>query len=70
MKSEDTRIAVRVAPEYKERVRKATDLTGVDESTLVKRSLTALLDFIEENGGVSFPIKVVANPAKKPKKTD
>lgn len=69
MKSEEPRISVRVDAEFKERIKKAVEVTGIEESTLVKRGVEALVEYIEKTGSISFPVEVSPRTAKKAKKT-
>ncbi len=56
----DERISVRVprGTELKERIAAVVERTGVSESVLVIRAVEALLDYVEEHGGITFPIAV------------
>jgi antitoxin component of RelBE/YafQ-DinJ toxin-antitoxin module len=60
MKAKETRISVRIDPELKERLERAIDQTGVDESSVVRQCLEAFCELVEQNGRVSFPIKLDA----------
>lgn len=65
----ELRISVRADAALKERIKKVEERVGINETTLVRRSLEALLDYIEEHGSVQFPIQVVPQPTKRPKKS-
>jgi len=65
VKPKEARISVRVDPETKARLQQAVADTGIDEPTLVKNCVLALLRYIDENGMISFPLNVV--PSEIPK---
>lgn len=54
----DIRISVRVSQEIKERLENAEKATGIDEATLVRQCVLALLDEIESKGQITFPLEI------------
>lgn len=64
MRNKETRISVRIDADTKERLTKAAEAVGVDETTLVKRCVEALLKEIEVEGQITFPIRISSSKAK------
>jgi hypothetical protein len=54
----DTRISVRVPKEMKKRLLAASKRTGVDEPTLVRQAVLAVLKEIEKTGSLTLPIQL------------
>lgn len=61
----EKRISVRVDEALKRRIEAASEHTGIPEPVLVKESLKALLDELEEKGRISFPVKIVEDAGLK-----
>lgn len=68
MTPKDDRIAVRVSADLKRRLVAVAAKTGVDEATIVRNSIQALIDHAEKFGEIRFPIKLEA-PQQKAKPT-
>ena len=58
MADKETRISVRIDADTKARLTEAAELVGVDETTMVKRCVEALLREIESEGCITFPISI------------
>ena len=57
--SKEYRVSVRVSDELKVRLEKAAQQTGIDETTIVRNCIDAFCESAEQNGNVSFPLKIV-----------
>jgi len=57
-KEKEIRISVRITPQLKAELQKAVELTGIDESTLVRKCLEALLDHVETHGSITLPLSI------------
>jgi hypothetical protein len=63
----ERRINVRAKADLKDRLRRACELTGTNESSLVAACVKSLLDYVESHGEITLPIMVVPKSAlKKP----
>lgn len=56
--------SVRLEPALRDRLQKASDKTGVEEATIVRECLRAILDHVDEVGCLTFPISVNTAPAE------
>lgn len=57
-KAIEPRVSVRVTKDVKERLKMLESKTGVDEPTLVRACVEAVLDYFEANGHIIFPVAV------------
>lgn len=55
----DARIAVRVTQALKDQITAATVKTGMDEPLLVVEAMRAVTKFVEDNGRIFLPLRVV-----------
>lgn len=62
--ADEIRIHVRIDQALKDRVKTLTDLTGLDEATLVRKSLESIAEYFDEHGVLSVPFKLVPDPSK------
>src|SRR5436189_6448399 len=59
----EIRVNVRVAEELKAKVMKINEITGLDESTLVRKSLEAIAEYFQEHGELTVPFVVLPKSA-------
>lgn len=64
--AKDTRIAFRASVELKERLQRASKQVKLGETALAEAAVEAAIDFIEKNGGIWFPLRVVPDPTSAP----
>ena len=62
------RISVRIprGSDLKQRIAGAVELTGIPETVLVLLSVEAVVDHIEESGGIHLPLSVQGQRTTKP----
>lgn len=53
------RISVRASDELKQRLKAASDLTGINETNLVISCVEALIEYIETHGEIRMPLAVI-----------
>lgn len=59
----ETRIALRVSDEKKDRLTRAAKTVGLNETTLVEACVDALIDYVETNGEITTPLVIVPKKA-------
>lgn len=59
----ETRIALRVTDEKKDRLARAAKIVGLNETTLVEACVDALIDYVEEHGELTMPLVVMPKKA-------
>lgn len=59
----ETRIALRVTDEKKDRLSRAAKIVGLNETTLVEACVDALIDYVEEHGELTMPLVVLPKNA-------
>ena len=57
--AKETRINVRASEELKDRLKRASEATGINETNLVISCVEALLDYIETHGELTMPLAVL-----------
>ena len=63
----EIRVNVRIAEELKAGVQRVYDVTGVDESTLVRAALESIVEYFDEHGEITLPLVTVPKSAWKKK---
>jgi hypothetical protein len=58
----DTRIAFRASIEMKDRLAKACKKLKIGETALAEAAVEAAIEYVEEHGGIWFPLRVVPDP--------
>jgi hypothetical protein len=61
--SRERRINVRAKGDLKDRLRRACEITGASESSLVGACVEALVNYVESHGEITLPIMVVPKSA-------
>jgi hypothetical protein len=64
--AKDTRIAFRASAELKTRLQNASKKLKLGETALAEAAVEAAVQYIEENGGIWFPLRVVPDPDSAP----
>lgn len=64
MATKSQQLNVRIPEADYSRLAKMESLTGVEKVTLARVALIALLDYFDETGRVSFPLRVVETNEK------
>jgi hypothetical protein len=59
----ERRINVRAKGDLKDRLRRACEVTGVSESSLIAACVEALVNYVESHGEITLPIVVVPKSA-------
>ncbi len=57
--NKEPRVSVRVSKDLKKRLEQVSGKTGIDEATLVRNCLEALINHIETEGEITFPLAVL-----------
>jgi hypothetical protein len=60
--AKDTRIAFRASAELKTRLQNASKKLKLGETALAEAAVEAAVQYIEQNGGIWFPLRVVPDP--------
>ena len=55
----EIRVNVRIAEELKDQIQRVTQLTGVDESALVRACLESIVEYFDANGEITLPLAVL-----------
>lgn len=63
--ADEIRIHVRIAAELKERVQELSRVTGLDEATLVRKSLESIAQYFDEHGELTVPFVLLPKSALK-----
>lgn len=63
--ADEIRIHVRIAAELKERVQELSRVTGLDEATLVRKSLESIAEYFDEHGELTVPFVILPKSAVK-----
>jgi uncharacterized protein (DUF1778 family) len=59
----ERRINVRAKGDLKDRLRRACEITGASESSLVAACVEALVNYVESHGEITLPVVVVPKSA-------
>lgn len=57
-------LSIRVESDLIARMKQFESRTGVEKATLVRAAVSAVLDFHEANGFITFPIEIVPTAGK------
>lgn len=63
--AKDTRIAFRASADLKRRLQRASKKLKLGETALAEAAVEAAVEYIEQHGGIWFPLRVVPDPAQK-----
>jgi hypothetical protein len=66
---DEIRIHVRIAEELKKRVQSLSEITGLDEATLVRKSLESIAEYFEEHGELTVPFALLPKSAVAPRQS-
>ena len=64
-KPKEIRVNVRIAEELKGDVQRVLELTGVDESALVRACLESVVEYFDKHGEITLPLVVLPKSALK-----